>query len=559
MKKTIKKLLTTLCAMVLSVVLLSGCSWLKIDQKEYYNQVVATVGTKNFYKKDLIEAFSNYGYQYYQQGTMSLEDSVKQTINTMIDRELLLDEVKSIFGDLSDPEEKELRKQAYDYMQDSIFTYESQIRKEWDMEIKVEDEGTDAHSHLRAEKTTYTPTTEYVDGQVQRIEEQKEKIFTEGLTEHFTKANQIVTDEKVSNAAWARYVKALQDGAKSEGRSTIEKDVLLHEEERLITLLTNNYYLEKYEDAFFDRTAVDTDSVIAYYKEQYKKQKNLYSVDINAYHTAMKDASKNYIYYHPQNDNNNYKHEYVNVKHILIKFSDEQTAEITSLNTEYGVKEKSEMKDTNPKYTEYMNRYNAITSKTRTTFEIDHETYSDWSVNQVYNYVKSYVTGTNKDKSKKFDELIYVFNDDEGFMNSEFDYVVNLDTTVTDQMVKPFADGARSLDEAYGGEGFGSMCMVETTYGYHIIFHDGNAKSLVAENDIDNIHDEELLELLCTTMTRPDSNKSIFNYIYDKLSLDQGLYDNMTQEAVNTIKSNLKKDGVKIVYYQNNYKDLYEG
>ena len=47
----------------------------------------------------------------------------------------------------------------------------------------------------------------------------------------------------------------------------------------------------------------------------------------------------------------------------------------------------------------------------------------------------------------KLDDLIYIFNDDPGIMNSEFDYVVNLDTEVTDQMVKPFADGVTALDE----------------------------------------------------------------------------------------------------------------
>ena len=65
MKKLIKKILTTLCALTLCVLCLTGCSWLQIDKARYYNEVVVTIGnkdaiTKEFTKKDLIEAFSNY-------------------------------------------------------------------------------------------------------------------------------------------------------------------------------------------------------------------------------------------------------------------------------------------------------------------------------------------------------------------------------------------------------------------------------------------------------------------------------------------------------------------
>ena len=59
-------------------------------------------------------------------------------------------------------------------------------------------------------------------------------------------------------------------------------------------------------------------------------------------------------------------------------------------------------------------------------------------------------------------------------------------------------------------------------------------------------------------MTTPNSNKSIFNYIYDKLSLDDGLYDNMTQSIVASERSKLKANNLKIIYYENRYKDLWK-
>ena len=568
MKKLIKKLLTMACCLVLCIVCLSGCSWLEIDQNRYYNQLVVTVGEKNFYKKDLIEAFSNYGYQYYQQYGYSLEESVNYTIASMIDRWLLLESVKTDerFA-LTDREELELKQQVFEYMQDSVFTYEEQVREEWDMSVAVE-EATEEEASLRVKEEEYHPSTYYEDGVVTRAEghghdhAEDVVILDESITKdsHFGKDRLIVIDQKVTNEAWARYVKALQDAAKSEGRSTNEADVLRFEEDRLYTLLSNNKYLEKYECDFYENLAIDTETVLKYFRAQYKAQKDRYSIDESAYHTAMKEASSKFTYYHPNSGN-----EYVNVKHILINFTEAQKAAITDLNTEYDVKddgsEEDEAKKQNPNY---KNRFNSIVNQTTTTFEMNGETYT-WNAlvsnpgeDNVYDFVRNYVTGvTVEDRCRQFNELIYIFNDDPGIMNSEFDYVVNLDTSVTDQMVKPFADGVRALDASNGGEGAGSMDYIVSSYGIHIIFHAGNAKNIVEENNIDNISDEELLRLLCTTYTTPESNKSIFNYIYDTLNLEENSYNIKSQQDILTERTKLAQKDIVIQYYEKNYKDLW--
>ena len=300
-----------------------------------------------------------------------------------------------------------------------------------------------------------------------------------------------------------------------------------------------------------------------------------YNSSETLYHTAMKNSSTEYVYYHVNSGN-----EYVNVKHILINFTDSQKEEITSLNTRYGIKDDNTAEDENrKKNSEYQRQLNDMIYRTKTTFEMTEDMYNayvkgyDYGFTKVagkdntyegyaydiYRFVQKYVDGeTLRIKSGKFDDLIYVFNDDPGIMNSEFDYVVNLDTNITDQMVKPFADGVRALDESNGGEGAGSMDIVASTYGLHIIYHDGIAENLVDEANIDNISDEQLLSILCTKTTTPDSNKTIFNYIYDKLTLDENLYNNMTQKLVSDARTQLKANDVVITYYENHYKDLFE-
>ena len=578
MKKIIKKILTIACSLALCLVCLTGCTWLEIDRYKYYNAVVVTVGDKSFYKKDLIEAFSNYGYQYYESYGLGLEESINKTIDSMIDRWLLLEEVKADKNyQISDEEMLEIKQQAFDYMQDSIFTYETKIRKEWDMTVDSED-SSDDESSLRTAEETYSPTTQYelveingaLVGQVTRLEDHEHEETLVGnitLADHFNKSRQIVTDKKVSDEAWTRYVKSLQDSAKGDGRNTDEEAVLLYEENRLIELLTNNLYLDKFEHQFFDELPVNTQAVLDYFKDQYKAERDTYNANESLYHTAMQEASSKYVYFHANSGN-----EYVNVKHILINFTDAQKEAIKDLKTEYGITDDGSDEDEERKENiVYQNRLKAIVNQTKTTFEIENEdgtkTTKTWNAlvtkngdeNNVYDYVLENVTGsTLAEKCAQFNKLVYIFNDDGGFMNSEFDYVVNLDTSVEDKMVKPFADGVRALDTMYGGQGEGSIDYVVSEYGIHIIFHAGNARNLVDENNIDNISDEELLRILCTSYTTPESGKSIFNYIYDTLNLDENAYDVMTQMKISTARTELKQNDIKIVYYKNNYKDLWD-
>jgi len=569
-KKFTKKILTVACALAMCIICLTGCSWLKVDNyKYYYETVVVSVDKKNFYKKDLVEAFNNYGYQYYESYGYTLEDSVNQTINTMVDRWLLLDSIiTSGKYEISPEEELEIKAQAFDYMQDSIFTFETQVREEWELMAETE-ESEEEKKSLRVEEEVYEPSTYYEDGMVIRaghVHDDNETFLdgTIAKDSHFTKDRQVITDPKVSNEAWARYITSLQKAAEGEGRSTTEADVLRFEEDRLIELLTNNLYLEKYEHDFFNNLEVDTSKIVEYYKKQYKAQKDRFLSDESLYHTAMKDAAKNYIYFHPNSGN-----EYVNVKHILIKFSDAQTQALTALEKE---KENGSITEA-----AYNAKKRNIVNQTTSTFEMDGET-KTWNAivstddqTSVYEYVQSKVTGaTLKERCAQFNELMYIFNDDEGSMNSEFDYVVNLDTSVADQMVKPFANGVRALDKSSngeqsewlndtkGGEGAGSMDYIVSEYGIHIIFHAGNAVNLVDENNIDNIADEEILRLLCTTMTTPESNKSIFNLIYDTLKLEENAYNVKSQGDINTIRTELASKGIKIKIYEDNIKDLWK-
>ena len=81
---------------------------------------------------------------------------------------------------------------------------------------------------------------------------------------------------------------------------------------------------------------------------------------------------------------------------------------------------------------------------------------------------------------------------------------------------------------------------------------------LIEEKNIDNVSDEDLLRILCNSYTTPESNKTIFNFIYDKLALDETAYDEKSQRDIYTIRTELANAGIVIDYYEDNYKDLWK-
>lgn len=559
-----KKILTIMCSLILCVVTLTGCNMLELDKKKYYEQVVASVTSeqseyvREYTKKELIEAYYNYSYSNVQNGSVTAEQGVKTAFNSMIERGLLIagiekEYIKTGEIDFTEEHENQIREEAFEYMQDQIFNYEDEIRIEKGITPESEDQATseeEVEESLRAEYEKYEPQIIYneeIDGAVKNTELDHDTILGYTVPLHFT---QKITDEAISKEAYVRYVKALQKAAKSEGRDTSESEVIKHEEERLIKLLTENKYLELFEEYLAQNNVYNVidangnitvredvlDKVVDYYKKQYNAQKNLFDLNINAYHTAMgSDASK--VYYHP-----NSGEEYMYVSHILLKFSDSQASEVKAL--------KGKLENKQISQDEYDRKVKNIANNIQVVYEKNNEVYTS-NAEEVYktivDYVNTYGGNDVEKRAKLFNDMIYIYNDDEGIMNKDFAYVVNLKTTVEDKMVKEFANASRELNEN-PEKGVGSMSeMVITEYGVHIIFHAGLVENIITSNNIDNLTYQALFK----HNTQLSSNKTLFNFVYDQLTFND--YATRTTDLVKQIKGNVVIDD-----YVDNYDDLYE-
>ncbi|MBR1988800.1 MAG: SurA N-terminal domain-containing protein [Clostridia bacterium] len=86
-----KKLFALLIICLLTITgTLAGCATFSIDKVKYYNEVVAKVGDKNITRYELLNAYESYGYNAYSvQGSKSEKEAIAETLELLIDRELL--------------------------------------------------------------------------------------------------------------------------------------------------------------------------------------------------------------------------------------------------------------------------------------------------------------------------------------------------------------------------------------------------------------------------------------------------------------------------------------
>lgn len=588
MKATTKKILTVICAMFLSMFMFAGCNLIEINKAKYYNQIVISVELKDGYgedyndyiekytKKDLINAYYNYAYNYVSNGQIKASEGMNYAINNMVNVDLLYKYIKKNYFDnpnydiqFTDADRNEVKLKVYDAIQEQITSLEKEVYEEWNYNYTNQDDlSEDKVESLRKAYEAYDSKVlmtnikvdVVVEGSTTEVEKQAIILNPNQLTKTYDTRvagdtfKQQISDPEVSKEAYTRYIKQLQEAAKAEGANTGEQEVLNAEIERLTKSYTRSEYISIFEKWYninynFTYNAKNNvyvlndsvkQAVVDYFKERYTAQKNQYENDESAYHTAMAGDSIDDIYYHYNSGN-----EYMYVSHILMKFSDAQKAEITELKNKL-----SAHKITQENYDA---RVKEIANRTVVTYEIDGKKYTSNAL-EVTNKIKNYVnkaqykgkTGEElelalNERAKLFNDMIYLYNDDEGIMNKDFAYVVNLDTEVNDKMVKEFADTARKLNKEQEEGALSDMVITE--YGVHILYHAGIVKNVVS--DINSLTAEDLMSV----KTQRSSNKTIFAKIYDTVATE-----NYKTAASNFVSNCF--EFVNIVKYENRYKDL---
>ncbi len=173
------------------------------------------------------------------------------------------------------------------------------------------------------------------------------------------------------------------------------------------------------------------------------------------------------------------------------------------------------------------------------------------------------------ERARIFNEFIYRYGADQGMFNAEIPYIVNIDTEVTDAMIKPFADEARALHVL--GEGSVSSTPVlglvwdeetrqnnidngssdapnDSIFGYHIVFYSRVVDNIINYDSLSSLTPEALNN----TLVYPGlSEQTWFHKIYDQVTYRD--YANYQTSVINQLKAT-----VEIVKYESRYDDLFK-
>ena len=550
MKKKVFSLLIMLC-MCLS--LLAGCNLFTINTNKYYSQTVATAGGHTWTMEQLLDAIDLYGSNYTNNG-QSYEDAVKSSLNDMIERTLLVDYIKENgLITLTNKDYNDIKLSVYESIQASLTSYEQQIMTERGIEYDKGDDESESSSN--SSKVVFE---DYVSKFVVDQDKVNNGVFdikrVVDLDANYGKDPgefvQLVNIAypSISEEAMSRYIKYLQSKARRYNRSEKEEDVKEFEYERLETYYTESKYITKLQEQFESNLEIRKDIVVAKYCEDYLENYVTYNKNKSLYNTTMSASATGYtanILYHPEVN-------YMAVSHILLKYDDVTSAKIALL------EEKMNDKDSTYTVEDYNNDVLRLAESMEVTYT-ENGVEKHAKASEVFARVQNELNNcaTYIEKAEKFNELLYIFNQDEGIFNTEYGYLIPLDTSkegASDSMIEEFANDSRKLHEELPQGGNMSEELVLGAYGYHIIFNMGEVTNLFTVEEIRNSEEnfEHIWSTLYKTRVQEHLNKSWFDKYYDANVTEDNLFNDYL-----TNLTTLSKSGLEIKKYEGRYKSLW--
>ncbi len=569
-----KKFAILMIFIFMSLSVLTGCNLFSKNNYASLSSIVATSGDISITREELINAYNSSGYYYYYAYGYTQEGAVKQTINDLIDQQFLLNYLKNSTDSklmLNEKDFNNIISQTWDYVNESILTYVNEVRKELKLPlIETEESETEEEEPEFAPQEQYKTKFELINDKVYLIQEDEESVTVDSkatsletafnyalenyptLFTNFIKSN----DQNYKNLIWKRYLAALKTSQSNYGYKDMSDDeVFKRELQRIFDAVVDSVRVTKFQstvvygceyDEQLNRyylTDVTLQSMVNKYVELYEKNYEDYQNNSQDFYKSIANSSnaKDYVFYGDSS-----KETFITVSHILVKLSDEQIAQIESIENDTNfspeAKEKKiyEIKKQTLVYERDLETGEVIDEVGITIGEMYENLLSD--LKNVYDL---------SERTKIFNNYLYRYNVDTGIINATNDYVVG---TKNSAMVSSFTDAARQL---YNNGKVGDVSGLEYEdnddyTGYHIVFYTGTLQNIFSNKDslstltIDNIYN-----LLSKKYTSLSYNQTLFEFIFDKIN-DTNYYNTYSDNLVKTLKNN-----VEIKYNVDNFSDLY--
>ena len=561
MKKRFKIIALLLVACM--TFMLAGCDLFPQNTASYFNEIVIVAnyddGSKiEINRRDYLTAYNNYGSQLMNSNGYTEEQAKEATVNALVNRKILLKEAKGISDVVADVENEqaELLYQTFEALISNAQDYETQIRKDWDMEQN------EFGASKTSSGTVYAPYTKQAEVvydaasgeyRIKKVEDTstpvRDKVFAnleEVKTAFYEETKENETDT-FAKEEYRRYLASLRATQKSLKTNYTDDELFDNEIKRIYDNLEENEYITKYQE--FKQfnggySTISVNQVLNKYESMMSKSKFVYDNNADTYKEDMLGNFKNANYFIDD--------EYFHVAHILIKFSDEQQAEYDNLET-LSNKGQGGIISAEAKEKKEQELYNGIKGSIRNleTGEITNE--DTVSVNDILKEVEVALANAKTDdqKDEAFKTLMYKYNEDDGIMNADYAYVVGVNES---KMVENFTNASRELNEngAYGAV----SGLVQSEYGVHIIYYMGKCENLFEFNtdgsiDLHANYTEngvpmsDILKLTETKLNRLN-NKTVFDLVYESLVEDNySEFENINLETLKAAK------GIKVTYNKN--------
>ncbi len=598
----IKKLLTILLCGVLGMSILSGCSLFVLDEDKDMAEAVAVIASKTvpieviqengdkvrstftseekvISKLELANIFNQYGANYQQNYGFSVEQTFETLLNQLVDRELLLIEAEKLIASnqirFKQSEFNKIWKDVYKTVDDSLYSFEKDIAKEYNENIYTRGTGEDLKPDwptlVYANEPEQDSGTEYdiedgiiMDEQKWVPEGSRGPIFDYSIINNGTeeaKAKYFASEEyrfaALKTEALRRFLENIRQNLKADVLSKADqqkykadltlidsykntkpyKYAELYKKLQDLWFVKYMYYDNAYNSMLFTKlqeyvekdVSVTEEEVRAYYDRTLAQQQESFK-NINNYLSAMKDG-KQIVLYHPTNGNWFY------VKHILLPFSDEQAAKVKSLK---GTKDSIEAQRQRiaQEITSYMHIDGYNVGKPIPIRDILSDIYSEMN----------HLAGRSKAAESKFEDLIFKYNTDPGIFNNVNGYGMQYlpNDTGKSGYVAEFEEASFEL---YKQGTLGAVKEVVTDFGVHVIMLSSKVefgtRALGEFTSVfqDNLHDttySKALEKELLNKKKTDAFTNYQNQILTQLNRDWEpqitLYQKRYQRLIKAVK-----------------------
>ena len=603
-----KKVFSLVLCLVMCASVLAGCNLFGTDWEKYYNTVVATINydyvsggvthteSVDITKRELINAYNSYGYNYEQNYGYTVEEAIDMTIDTIVNRKLMAKDVERTAEEngqalLNDAEKTYLWEETYDALLDNLYTYYEDIIgetsvgdedadeettgtifEEYDklavLQTKIDANGNKTYEIRKYNATSKTSGSSHIlslDGVNYDVEYQDSEgnfVFKDLIYTYF---------EALTNASsnWrASLNQYLSDVRDNYSYMTFgdDEEVFMFELNRIYDIVKENYLVDKYTELHnnlerdgSDVSNVRADAMLSYYEGLWMADYEKYVNKASSFQTGILSESTtvNYV--------NTDENTYFNVGVIKIDL----TAELEELEgklyneideAEYQAQKQQlfenasvEIKDsTNGVATGKTISAKDLLTKIKTTLSGTRSYGVDALVNQQIAY----------EKADAFVDYLYYYNDDSTYLNTDKMSAFGLSSTGEVLYNTTFSSAEndafdQAIKELYnnGNAQVGDLSsLVYGEDGVYILFYAGKV-----ENALTNVKDAGVnltdLEIMARTRVNIFNTKTIFDMCYDAL-YSETLFDTFQEEHIKQLQNELTREGDGITIYPDAYKDL---